>query len=163
MSELANIQFFEEKPRGEKAEVFDLIDQVAKNLRHIQRLTILDTGLSPPQYQVLRSLQYHGDMPLKDLAIACNCTRATITGLVDTLEGKGLVTRRPNPEDRRSLLATLTSEGMALHHQTPALDVVYEGCCDVLAPHEFEHLALLLGKLNESLLLGLSAAKGRTP
>jgi DNA-binding MarR family transcriptional regulator len=140
-----------EQPVIEPGEVFELIDQTAKNLRRIQRLTVRDSGLTPPQYQVLKSLWDKGDLPLKDLAQACNCTRATITGLVDTLEAKELVQRQPNPVDRRSLLATLTPEGQALQDQTAALEKVYASCCQGLSTQEFRHLSILLGKLNESL------------
>lgn len=151
MTERPSIQLFSEKPTIERGEVFELIDQTAKNLRRIQRQTVRDSGLTPPQYQALKSLWDEGDLPLKDLAEACNCTRATITGLVDTLEAKGLVERQPNPDDRRSLLATLTPEGQALKKQTAALEKVYASCCQGLSPQEFQHLSILLSRLNESL------------
>ena len=92
------------------------------------------------------------EMPLKDLASACNCTRATITGLIDGLERKGLVSRKPNPDDRRSLLATLTDEGRALQRETPELENTYEKCCAGLTSQEFRQLGLLLNRLNESLI-----------
>ena len=36
---------------------------------------------------------------------------STVTGILDRLEGKGLVERLPNPSDRRSQLVTLTADG----------------------------------------------------
>jgi DNA-binding MarR family transcriptional regulator len=152
MTNQQTIQFFTEVPETSIGEVFELLDQAAKNLRRIQRLTVQESDLTPPQYQVLTVLWERDGLPLKDLASACNCTRATITGLVDVLERKGLVTRNPNPDDRRSLLATLTDEGRALQQQTPSLENIYASCCTGLTPHEFRHLGLLLGKLNESLI-----------
>jgi DNA-binding MarR family transcriptional regulator len=86
------------------------------------------SDLTPPQYQVLYTLWDRDELPLKDLASACNCTRATITGLVDGLESKGLVSRKPNPDDRRSILAALTEEGRALQRQTPELEKIYQQC-----------------------------------
>ena len=151
MTDLRTIQFFTEMPEASIGEVFELLDQTAKNLRRIQRLTVRESGLTPPQYQVLHILREQDELPLKDLASACNCTRATITGLVDGLERKGLVSRKPNPDDRRSLLAALTEEGRALQGQTPSLDKIYSECCAGLTPEEFRHLGLLLGKLNASL------------
>src|SRR5207244_13164879 len=38
-------------------------------------------------------------------------TRATVTGLVDSLEAKGFVRREPNPNDRRSLSIQITPAG----------------------------------------------------
>jgi DNA-binding MarR family transcriptional regulator len=77
-----------------------------------------------------------------------------MTGLMDVLERKGLVRRKPNPEDRRSLLASLTGEGQALQEQTPSLRRIYSQCCVGLAPEEFQQLGRLLGKLNESFVFG---------
>jgi DNA-binding MarR family transcriptional regulator len=152
MTDQAAIEYFTEVPETSLTEIFELIDQTAKNLRRIQRLTIRETDLTPPQYQVLDTLWDRDEMPLKDLASACNCTRATITGLIDGLERKGLVARKPNPNDRRSLLAALTDEGRALQGQTPELEKAYEQCCSGLAPQEFRQLGILLSRLNESLV-----------
>ena len=151
MTDQSSIQFFTEIPETSISDVFELLDQAAKNLRRIQRLTIQESGLTPPQYQVLHILRDQGQMPLKDLASACNCTRATITGLVDGLEHKGLVERNANPDDRRSLLATLTDEGRAMQQETPSLEKIYAECCSGLTTQEFRHLGLLLSKLNQSL------------
>jgi DNA-binding MarR family transcriptional regulator len=152
MADQTTVQFFTEVPETSITEVFELIDHTAKNLRRIQRLTIRESGLTPPQYQVLYTLWDRDEMPLKDLASACSCTRATITGLIDGLERKGLVSRKPNPDDRRSLLAALTGEGRALQEQTPVLENVYAQCCVGLSQQEFRQLGLLLSRLNESLI-----------
>lgn len=152
MTDQQSIHFFTEVPETSIGEVFEQLDQAATNLRRIQRLTMRESELTPPQYQALSVLWERDERPLKDLASACNCTRATITGLVDGLESKGLVVRKPNPDDRRSLLATLTAEGRAIQQQTPSLEKIYARCCAGLTPQEFRHLGILLGKLNESLV-----------
>lgn len=113
-----------------------------------------ESGLTPSQYHVLNLLWEGGEMPLKDLADASRCTRATMTGLIDVLERKGLVRRVPNPEDRRSLLASLTNEGQAMQKQTPSLRRLYAQCCVGLSPQEFQQLGQLLVKLNESFIFG---------
>jgi DNA-binding MarR family transcriptional regulator len=41
-------------------------------------------------------------------------TRATVTGLLDSLERRGLVQRTPHPNDRRSLTVEITDEGLAV-------------------------------------------------
>src|SRR6266496_3207581 len=43
-----------------------------------------------------------------ELADMAGCTRATMTGLVDTLERDGLVKREPDSRDRRMLTVNLT-------------------------------------------------------
>jgi DNA-binding MarR family transcriptional regulator len=44
-------------------------------------------------------------------------TTASVTSLLDTLERRGLVERRPDPGDRRKLLVAITDEGLALVDQ----------------------------------------------
>jgi DNA-binding MarR family transcriptional regulator len=46
-----------------------------------------------------------------ELADAAGVTRATMTGLVDTLERDGLVKREPDPNDRRMMSVVLTAKG----------------------------------------------------
>ncbi|MBC8506370.1 MAG: MarR family transcriptional regulator [Anaerolineales bacterium] len=146
------ISLHDDIPETSLTGVFELIDQTAKNLKRIQRQTVSEANLTPPQYAILNMLWEQDGRPFKEIADALLCTRATITGLMDTLERKGLVVRKPNPEDRRSLLATLTDEGRALQKNTPSLDSIYQSCCTGLSPIEFQQLAFLLSKLNDSLI-----------
>ena len=132
-------------------EVFELLDQVARRLREVQRLTVSEVDLTPTQYQTLRLLWEQDSQPFKDLAASNGCTRPTMTGIVDTLEKNGLVTRQPNPGDRRSLLVTLTENGLALEGCAPNLDRIYAKCCVGLSAEEFQQLGSLLGKLDQSL------------
>lgn len=138
-------------PSAPVTRVFELIDQVAKKLQEIQRQTVREVNLTPPQYQTLRLLWVRDGQPLKELAAANGCTPPTMTGIADTLEGKGLVTRQPNPADRRSLLVTLTEKGKALEGSTPDLDRIYATCCVGLSAEEFQRLASLLEKLDRTL------------
>lgn len=136
---------------GSMPEVFRLIELAEKKLKQIQRETISEADLTPPQYFIL-TLLWEGDgRPLKELASAAHCSRATMTGIVDTLEGKELVTREPNPDDRRSLLVKLTEKGWELRDSTPTLDRIFRSCCLGLEPGEVRELSRLLRKLNDSL------------
>jgi DNA-binding MarR family transcriptional regulator len=54
-----------------------------------------------------------GPQPLsqQQLAAELEIDRTTMVGLVDALEGKGLVVRRPHPDDRRKNTVELTDDG----------------------------------------------------
>ena len=67
------------------------------------------------------------------------------------LERKGLVTRQPNPNDRRSMLVALTEEGRELHRSAPTLDEALHGCCTGLRPDQATQLVELLSQLDRSL------------
>jgi len=69
-------------------------------------------GLSLAKLGLLHHLaEAKEPLPLSELAQHQNCVRSNITQLVDRLEKEGLVRRRPDPEDRRSVRAALTPAG----------------------------------------------------
>jgi DNA-binding MarR family transcriptional regulator len=71
-------------------------------------------GLSPSAYNVLMALHNTEDRILEpcQLAERLLISRPSITGLLDTLQGKGLVERRPHPDDGRRVLVELTDGGV---------------------------------------------------
>ena len=52
-----------------------------------------------------------GPKPMRSLAENLKCEPSNITGLVDRMEARGLVTREPDPEDRRVKNITATELG----------------------------------------------------
>lgn len=57
---------------------------------------------------------------MRDLADRVLLSRSGLTRLVDRMAAKGLVSRRPDPDDRRGTLACLTDQGAAtLHRAAP--------------------------------------------
>jgi DNA-binding MarR family transcriptional regulator len=80
-------------------------------------------------------------------------SRATVTGLLDTLAKRGLVRREPHPTDRRMVLVHLTKAGSRMadrvrrtvHHA----EAEWMGS---LSEHERAQLTELLGKLERHLV-----------
>jgi DNA-binding MarR family transcriptional regulator len=70
-------------------------------------------GLSLPKLAALDRLMQTpgGSLPLGQLADRLACVKSNVTQLVDRLEADGLVTREPDPGDRRSRLAVITNAG----------------------------------------------------
>ncbi len=69
-------------------------------------------GLSLPKLMTLTALNdAGGSLPLGQLAARLSCVKSNITQLVDRLEADGLVSRRDDPDDRRSKLAVLSDNG----------------------------------------------------
>lgn len=71
-----------------------------------------DVDLSIRQFAALRGICEGASSP-GDLARVWQVTPAVITGIVDRLEGHGLVRREPDPDDRRRLRLALTESGRA--------------------------------------------------
>lgn len=89
--------------------------RVASAVRnHMEREVLGDDRLSWSGFTALYVLWVWGDQESRHLAEECSVTRATLTGIVNTLEGRGLVTRKSSVEDGRSVIVSLTVAGRAM-------------------------------------------------
>ena len=104
------------------------------------------TGLSLPKLQMLTHLVEAGrPLPLGQLAGRSACAKSNVTQLVDRLEADGLVRREPDPDDRRSVLAVITEEGLRVYEEGARAQAEAEA--ELLEPfsvEEQEQLASLL-------------------
>jgi DNA-binding MarR family transcriptional regulator len=79
-----------------KAQVFDEFEQL---------------GFSPYHYSVLALLDEGSRETQSTIADALNLDRTTLVGLLDTLEEQRFIERRPDPNDRRRNVVSLTAGG----------------------------------------------------
>jgi DNA-binding MarR family transcriptional regulator len=70
--------------------------------------------LSPPQLGALKALDPEHPVAMSELADILGCDNSNVTGIVDRLEYRGLVERRPADHDRRVKLLALTEDGQEL-------------------------------------------------
>jgi|SRR5919201_1003019 DNA-binding MarR family transcriptional regulator len=70
--------------------------------------------LSPSQTTALATIDRHGPLTPSELAARERIQRPTVTRIVARLEERGLVQRARDPQDGRSSLVALTSEGRDL-------------------------------------------------
>ncbi|GAA4288550.1 MarR family transcriptional regulator [Georgenia daeguensis] len=68
-------------------------------------------------YSVLDVLELRGGISQRELADELRLDPSQIVALVDSLEGRGLVERRPNPQDRRQRTVVLTTAGRTLYRR----------------------------------------------
>lgn len=79
-------------------------------------------------------------------------TSATVTGLLDTLESRGLARRRPHPGDRRSVFVEITEAGrQLLDRLVPELIEHEKRWAAALSPSRREQLLRLLGAVQDQL------------
>ena len=105
-------------------------------------------GVSVAEWVVLRLLHDVASLPPSQLAARMGMTKGAITKLADRLVAKHLVTRRPNPDDRRAHALVLEPAGRALVPRLAALadanDALFFGD---LAAEERRQLDTLLRKI----------------
>lgn len=97
------------------------------------------SGLTPPQYNVLRILRGAGPEGLGTLAIRDRLLDLNpgVTRLIDRLLVAGLVTRERDPADRRGVRSRITPRGLALLKKLdPIIEAADLAVVDQLSPAE---------------------------
>ncbi len=105
--------------------------------------------LSPPQMWALRHLEPGVPLPMSALAGLLHCDNSNVTGIVDRLESRGLVERRPAEHDRRVKHLVVTEAGAGVRAQVDARMNQPPPGFERLTAEEQRRLAALLRKLVE--------------
>lgn len=92
-----------------------LFARVTRRLVEAERPLLAAHGLSMWAYIVLSYLAREPAKTQQALAQAIGHDKTRLIGLLDTLERDGVLTRTPDPADRRARIVTLTPAGRALH------------------------------------------------
>ncbi|MCL6732816.1 MarR family winged helix-turn-helix transcriptional regulator [Streptomyces neyagawaensis] len=91
-------------------EVVELIGTVVARYHAEYEDAAAEHALTGAQARLLGLLSLE-PLPMRQLAQKLRCEPSNVTGIVDRLEARGLVERRPDPKDRRVKLAAATTEG----------------------------------------------------
>jgi DNA-binding MarR family transcriptional regulator len=123
------------------ADAFLHLLRAADELFSAREFSLGRFNLSCGRFSVMMQLyDKETDLPISrtpaELASVAGVTRATMTGLVDTLERDGLVKREPDPKDRRMMSVNLTTKGHQLLAQ--------------VLPNHFRLMGEVMSPLSES-------------
>jgi DNA-binding MarR family transcriptional regulator len=102
---------------AEGQEVGRLLRELMRGARSRFMATVADADLSPAQANALLQLEQRDPLPMHSLADGLLCDASNVTGIVDRLEARGLVERRPLANDRRVKTVALTEAGGALRRR----------------------------------------------
>jgi DNA-binding MarR family transcriptional regulator len=102
--------------------------EVLRSLRKLNRAMDLHSrrlvqkyGLTGPQLLILQELASLGEVSSGELAESISLSGATVTGILDRLEKRGLVARRRSEEDKRRVLVRTTSRCERMLEPAPPL------------------------------------------
>lgn len=127
--------------------------EAGAKLGHAAEVHFSRFGLSTGRYRLLADLEDHGgeEQP-SQLANNLGVTRATVTGLIDTLERDGLVTRRISASDGRQKSVVLTDKGAnKLREMAPEHFARLEAMVGLLTAEERTVFLDLLGRVTEGI------------
>ena len=133
-----------------------LLSQVGahSSARFAERLEPL--GLKLPHVGILMAIELTDGLSQQALCDRLGVFSSRLVGLIDDLEGRGLVERRDNPADRRSYAPFLTEAGRATLEQIRGVGKQHrDAVCAALSETERALLADLLARI--------AAEQGLTP
>ncbi|MCX5380074.1 MarR family winged helix-turn-helix transcriptional regulator [Streptomyces sp. NBC_00091] len=106
-------------------------------------------GLTSTQAKVLAQLD--GPVPMRGLATLLACDASNVTGIVDRLEGRGLVRREASAADRRVKNVVATDEGRETIRRVREEMQATHGALDTLDESESATLYALLERLRPTM------------
>jgi DNA-binding MarR family transcriptional regulator len=128
-----------------------LADWVSKRARADIQRALAEHGLSTPDYGVLVALGDFGALSQQQLADGLGADKSHVVRLIDQLEERKLVTRAPEPGDRRRHRIELTESGRSLLQTvTPLTQEVEDAHLTGLSAEERRTLVKLLRRVVET-------------
>lgn len=93
--------------------LFVVLSRASRAVTDRVKEDIKNHGLNPTEFAVLELLFHKGDQPIQHIGKKILLSSGSMTYVIDRLEEKDLLRRKPSPDDRRMTYATITSEGYA--------------------------------------------------
>jgi MarR family transcriptional regulator, organic hydroperoxide resistance regulator len=122
---------------------------------HMEQTVLAAHDLSWAAFTVLWVLWIWGEQETRHLADEAGVTKGTLTGVVNTLERRGLAIRSRHPDDGRLVLVRLSPRGLAVIEELFPLFNEQEGfASSALTLREKDQLAQLLRKVTRTVADG---------
>ena len=138
----------QEPPPGLSTRLTYLFKRALLDLEHLHAEHLAPVGMSGREMGVLLLLGGPEAMSQQQVAGRFGVDRTTMVGLVDALEGKGFLARRPDAGDRRRNVLELTEKGHGvLARAVRASDEAERQLLAVLDEEEASQLRSLLARL----------------
>jgi DNA-binding MarR family transcriptional regulator len=109
---------------------------------------IATIGLTPPHAGIFRLLAVTQGLSQQDLSTRLGIHPSRLVAILDELESRGLLERKPNPEDRRQYAVHLTAKGRDIFARIGQIARRHQDAlCASLTEEERQKLAELLQKI----------------
>ncbi|MEU7279005.1 MarR family transcriptional regulator [Streptomyces sp. NPDC045431] len=128
------------------------IKRVEQELTSAKHAVLRPFKINVPQYSVLYALLQEPGLSGSVLARRCMVTPQTMSSVLSTLEGRGLVERKPHPIHSHILEARLTRTGRSLLQRADAaVEEVERALTDHFEPDEAERFLEQLSRCSKAL------------
>ncbi|WP_162048498.1 MarR family winged helix-turn-helix transcriptional regulator [Vibrio taketomensis] len=102
--------------------LFQLVHSLKRNMQ--QQIEALELDIAPMHVRVLKIINSKPQCTAVDIANLLDRDKAQVTRLLNTLLEQTLITKQPNPEDKRSQCLCLTDDGQTIMAKLANIDAV---------------------------------------
>jgi len=121
--------------------------------REYGRDKIRGAGLSDTEYGIATFLYYHDQVSQDTISAALMLDKTTVAKALNTMEKKGLISRRQNELNRRENIIQLTAAGrLGIAHNIDIYDQWFEKVCSCLQAKELEQFESYFDRLLDKAL-----------
>lgn len=105
-------------------------------------------GIGVPEWRVLATVGEFGSVTAKAIGFHAHMGKVKVSRAAAALEARGLLCRRPNPEDGREAFLVLTPDGREMYEEVVPLALAYEARLKAaLSRNEWDALNAIIDKL----------------
>ena len=91
------------------------------------RQLVKRVGLTGPQLIILKEISNLGQVTIGEIAQAVSLSQATVTGILDRMEKRGLIQRKRSDHDKRKIMIHITADaGRVLQAAPPLMQEGFE-------------------------------------
>ncbi|MTT33333.1 MarR family transcriptional regulator [Terrilactibacillus sp. BCM23-1] len=137
--------------------LFVVLNRAMQSIKKQIEEDIKRYGLNQTEFAVLELLYHKGDQPIQKIGSKVLIASSSITYVVDKLEKKKLIRRKPCPNDRRITYAVLTEDGKEL--MRTIFPEHKEAIHDILGGVDIDEKKMMIDQLKK---LGTYANKDRS-
>lgn len=137
-----------------------LLHEVARLMKRRFEDEARAQGVTLPQWRALAQIAFADSISQVALAQAIDADQMTVSGVLDRLEKRGLITREADPGDSRAKLARVTDKGLAVVEMARAAGTaMYEAALVGVPPEDAATATSVLQRMRDNLLGQTAEAK----
>lgn len=122
--------------------------RAAQSVQDVLKQDMIKYGLNPTEFMVLELLTSKGEQPIQQIGKKILLSSSSMTYVIDKLEKKGYLKRKPDPKDRRVIMACVTDKGKTFMEDSfPKHEESITEMFSVLTEEELEEFVSLVKKV----------------
>ncbi|MCA9766562.1 MAG: MarR family transcriptional regulator [Carnobacterium sp.] len=97
--------------KDSRIKAFTVFIKSSQSIQKLIKQDFLKKDINLNEYAIMELLYHRGDQPIQSIGKRILMGGGSITYVIDKLEKKGFLSRKPSTEDRRKIYACITKKG----------------------------------------------------